>query len=108
MKIKEMSLNEYLQSRLIASGFSENEVTKVLNKLDEITNADEGDKGFTAAQLWGMLDKTAPITLCDQLINIANKATADGQYNAAVQALELLHREFSAEKWFKFILNDFH
>lgn len=108
MEIKEMSMNEYLQSRLIASGFHENEVTEVLNKLDEITNTDDGVKGFAASQLWGALDKTTPVALCEQLADIAKKATADGQYSAAVQALELLHREFSAEKWLKLTLNDFN
>ncbi len=107
MQLQEMSLNEYLQSRLIASGFRDEEVIRALDKLNRITETDEDVKGYVAAQLWGVLDKTAPITLCEKLVDIANRAAADGQYSAAIQAIELLHREFPAKKWLHIVRCDF-
>lgn len=108
MQLQEMSLNEYLQSRLIASGFDSEDVKNVIAELEDAVNSEDSVTSLTAGLLWGILDKTTPISLAERLVEISTRAMNDGQYSAAIQAIELLHREFSADKWFTFIFKDFN
>ncbi|MGM0938353.1 MAG: hypothetical protein ACQEWL_17865 [Pseudomonadota bacterium] len=108
MQLQEMSLNEYLQSRLIASGFDSSDAQNVIAELEDAANSEDPVTSLTAGLLWEILDKTTAISLAERLVGIINRAMNDGQYSAAIQAIELLHREFPAQKWFTFILKDFN